>query len=534
MPPRPLRALATLPRAAAILLVGALAYSNSFAVPFQFDDRVVLVGDPAITGFHVSPASRRFLGDLSFAVSYRLFGDEPAGYHAVNLAIHLANALLVHWLVRLFWEAPSMRRSRLAGEAPTIALLAALLFVAHPLQTQAVTYVVQRYASLAATFFLLAACCYARSRLTPAWRASTGWYALFLASSAAAFWTKENAFVLPLAIALVELVFFSAPLRRRLLLLSPFLAGAAAAAAWAVHAGVTLERLDAATRVDTDLPRIEYLLTQLRVVATYLRLLLVPLGQNLDHDVTISRSLLDPPVLVALLVHVALLSAGLVAILRASRADASWRFVGFGVLWFYVASLVESSVIPIVDVMFEHRVYLPSAGVFAAAAVLLVRLRGVTGTPAWRAIVAVLLVALSTLTFARNRVWRSDLALWSDAAAKSPNKARPLNNLGVAMFERGDARGAIALYERALRADPGYTKSYFNVAEALQKVGECERAIPQYRIFLGHHPDYPETYRNLAECYQRTGEPELARRMRAAYEVLTARASGEAPPLFFR
>lgn len=520
----------TLAQLALVAAVVLLAYANAFGVPFQFDDRVVITGEPVITGFHPDPASRRFLGDLSFALSYRLSGDRPAGYHLVNVAIHLANALLVLWLARSVLRAEPLRRALTSGRDTRIALLASLLFAAHPLQTQAVTYVAQRYASLAAAFFLLSTCAYARFRLASSARASCGWYALLLAAAAAAFWTKENAYVLPLAIVLIEVVFFSAPLRRRFLFFSPFLLGAAAAVGFALASGLTLDRLDAATRLDSRMGRGEYALTQIRVVASYLRLLAAPVGQNIDHDVRVSHGLFDPGVLASAALHVALLAGAVLALSRGRRGDPLWRLVGFGVLWFYVTLLVESSFIPIVDVMFEHRVYLPSAGVFLAAAALLARVRALSSPRAWIATAAALTVALTGLTIARNRVWRSELDLWADAAAKSPHKARPLNNLGVALADRGDVRGAIDMYRRALRADPSYAKAYFNLGESLQGAGEYAAAIAPYERFLAWQPDYPFTYRNLAECYRRTGSVESADRLHAIYERMTRESAGVLPP----
>jgi tetratricopeptide (TPR) repeat protein len=523
--------------AQAILLIiglGLLCYANSFAVPFHFDDHVVIVGEPAITGFQPYPFSRRFLGDLSFAVTWRLFGERVAGHHAVNLAVHLANALLVWHLARLLWRTQALSSSRLAPHAPRISLLAALLFVAHPLQTQAVTYIVQRYASLTALFFLASACSYVSFRLAAPGRSRLAWHLLFLASGAAACWTKENALALPLAIGAVEWTFFVAPLRRRALYLSPFLAALAAAFVLVLASGIDLARLDSLTRVDTAMPRADYLLTQARVVASYLRLLLLPLGQNLDHDVAISTSLAHPAVLLAAALHAGLLVSAVLAIRSWSRAEPAWRVAGFGVIWFYVTLLVESSFIPIVDVMYEHRAYLPSAGLFLAAATGFAALRPLAPPRRWNAAVVLLVATLAALTIARNRVWRDDLSLWADSASKSPNKARPLNNLGVALFLRGDFAGAAARFERARSVDPSYSKAWFNLGEARQRLGDCAGAIEPYESFLRLHPAYPDTYRNLAECYDLLGDPARARALRDALQ--RRQVGGDAVPLpnFYR
>ncbi len=517
-----------------IVVVGGIAYSNTFGVPFLFDDNVVLLGEPTITNFAPSPLSRRFLGDLSFALSWRVFGAHPAGHHAVNLVIHVVNALLVWQIARLAWRTSRLSASPIARNADRAALLAALLFVSHPIQTQAVTYVVQRYASLAALFFLTSVCAYLKCRLASPGRPARGWYVLFLGSAAAACWTKENAFTLPLAIAAVEWSLFAAPLRRRAALLSPFLVAAGAALAFALASGLTLARLDQLARVDTSMARSDYLLTQLRVVARYLGLLALPIGQNLDHDVAISRSLAEPAVLLALALH-ALLVGGAVAALRwGSRRDPAWRLVGFGVTWFYVTLLVESSIIPIVDPMYEHRVYLPSVGLFIAVATALCALPPLQRRRGWAATAAALIALLTGMTFARNRVWRDDLSLWSDAASKSPRKARPLNNLGAARFARGEFASAAALYERAIQAEPGYTKAWFNLGEVRQRMGDCQGAIGPYEAFLQVHPAYPDTYGNLADCYDLLGRPDRARALRAELARLEAERSGRPLPTFYR
>jgi hypothetical protein len=511
--------------AAIVALVAAIAYSSSFLVPFQFDDRVVLVGEPAITAFELDPGSLRFVGDLSFAISYRLFGDRPAGYHAVNLAIHVANALLVFWLVRLLLRTEPMRRNQRPDAGARIALLAGLLFVAHPLQTQAVTYVVQRYASLAATFFLLAICGYVRFRLASARRESIRWYALFVASAGAAMWTKENAFVLPVAAALVELLFFSAPVRRRLAFFSPFLLGAAAAIGFALASGVTLDRLDAATRVGTNMPRWTTSSDPGgRELPPPPR---DPIGQNIDHDVSISHSLMEPGVLLAAAIHAALLLAASLAIVRGFRGDAVWRLVGFGISWFYVTLLVESSFIPIVDVMYEHRAYLPSAGFFVACAVLLTRVPFLSEPPRVDGGDGRARDRARPDVRAQPRVAERPRAV-DRRGVEIAEQGAPLNNVGVALFNRGDALGAIAMYERAIRADPGYTKAYFNIGEALQKVGSCRgdsRLSTSSAV-----TQYPDTYRNLAGATSRPGSLTLRAVLRDAYQLVRRRAGATLPP----
>jgi tetratricopeptide (TPR) repeat protein len=506
----------------------AIAYAGALRVPFLYDDRVVILGEPQVTQFRPNPGGPRFLGDLSFALSYRLSGDRPLGFHLANVALHLANALLVFALVRRL-AAQGARADDASPRRPEdVALLAALLFAAHPLQTQAVTYLAQRYTTLATCFFLGSTYAYVRSRTADGWKRAFAWYALFLAAAGAACWTRQSAFILPLAIGILELTIFSGPPRRFLRLLPLALAGLAAALL-AARSGWTLERLDAAMRAGSDLPRAEYALTQLRVVASYLRLLALPFGQNVDPDVLPSRSLAEPAVLLAGALHLSLLAFAAYAVRRGRREGSAWRLVGFGILWFYATLLVESSFLPIADLMNEHRVYLPSAGLFAAAAALLSLVPGLRPRT-WAVVGAAAVLLLTGLTVARNQVWRSELSLWSDAAAKSPAKSRPANNVGVARFALGDLHGAIDAYRRAIELDPSNTAAWFNLGEALQALGACDQAIPAYRTFLEMERAYPDAYRNLAACYERVGDPGAAAAARSAWERVLHERAGQPLP----
>jgi hypothetical protein len=220
---------------ALIALLGLLAYSNTFDVPFTFDDFENISENPIIKDFNhfIEPSTAggykkyaalksRYMGYLTFALNYRAHGLDVRGYHAVNLAIHIVNALLVYWLVVLTFRTPFMKDSQFRDYAGYIALFSALLFVAHPVQTQAVTYIVQRLASLATLFYLLAIALYVKCRLCGALSSrSAVLYALALISAVLAMKTKETAFTLPVMVALYEVLFFGGSPRKRFLYVLP-------------------------------------------------------------------------------------------------------------------------------------------------------------------------------------------------------------------------------------------------------------------------------------------------------------------------
>ncbi len=511
-------------------LLGILAYINSLYAPFLYDDRV-FAENPALRdlwGFVAlahPPNPSRWVGYVTFALNYRLGGAGVVGFHLVNLCIHLACGALVFALVRVTFRTPRMVGSGLAGASRAIAFAAAALFVTHPLQTESVTYVVQRFTSLATLFYLAAVLLYARWRLAAEAdrppRRSVVSYVVALSMAALAMRTKEIAFTLPFAVTLYELVFFGRPTARRAAWLAPFFA----VSALVPLAFVTFDRpvaemmSDAAavTYVQTRLSRLEYLATQLTVIPRYLLLLLFPAGQNVDHDPALQHAFLTWPVLAGLGVVLALL-AGAVALCRGAREGRMWasvdpaaRLVGFGILWFLLTLSVESSVIPIVDVMVEHRLYLPLAGLIPALVTAFgLGVRRAAPARVGRAVAAVGLavaVYLAVATYLRNEVWRSEVALWADAAAKSPSKPRPHYNLGLALARAHREEEAIPELQRNVQLDPNHANGYEDLGLALAGVGRAAEAEEALRHAATLAPERAEAQLSLGTLYLNAGRP---------------------------
>ncbi|WP_152643314.1 tetratricopeptide repeat protein [Anaeromyxobacter sp. PSR-1] len=522
------------PYIAALLALGALAWANALTCGFVFDDLPSIVHNPDIRqlggylpgGHGYLGRPNRWVGYLTFALNYRAGALAPAGYHAVNVAIHLATACLVYGLAVLLLRTPRLAGSRVARSPRAFAFVAAALFACHPLQAQAVTYVVQRLTSLATLFYVGSVVLYLWARLAPAdaRRRRVAAYAGSVASAALAARTKEIAVTLPAALALLELAFLDGRPRRRALALTPFALVALSipltliGVRTAIGAGVSdvLSAAASAARVQTTLGRLEYLATETTVVVEYVRLLLLPVGQNVDHVHPTHLSFLDGPVLLSSAGILVAAGLALYAVVRRLRDDAMAALAGFGVLWFLLALSVESSVFPIVDVMNEHRVYLPSVGFFLAAAVAIgwgaARLVPARAGGASVVAGAVLAAVLAAGTQARNRVWESQLTLWADAARKSPGSPRPLNNLGVALEGAGRRDEAEAAFLAAMRIDPGHAESCYNLGRLyLESGGALDDAIALFRRAIALRPDYPEAYANLGAALVRAERyPEAA------------------------
>jgi len=504
--------------ALAVVLLGLAAYANSLHGAFVFDDLEQIVENPALRdlGSFLGPAGyrllpNRFVGYVTFAMNHAVGGFDPVGWHAVNLVIHLVNALLVWIFVRLAFRSPRLRGSALAPSADAVAFVAAALFVAHPLATQAVSYVVQRLTSLAALFYLSAVVIYLRWRIGTGRRLGAVLYAGVLVAALLAMRTKEIAFTLPVAIALVEWALLDGG-RRRWLAFVPVLLVSLLIPLTLVDLGKpasgVLASADASTRVLAPAGRMDYLRTQAVVVASYLRLLALPYGQTVDHDVAIRRSWLAPDVLGSALLLAAL--AALAAWLawrsrpRGGRPalDPAVRLVALGIAWFFAGLAVESSVIPIADVMNEHRVYLPSMGllpaVATAAGLLLLRLdpRHVARNLALAGGIASL--ALAFATWNRNQAWADEVALWSDAAAKAPGRYRPVFNWGAALTKQQRFGEAAAVLRRGTELDPSSVAARVQLGVVLYLAGDPRGAEVELRRAVALAPSDPDALLNLA------------------------------------
>lgn len=497
-----------------------LIYSNVLGGPFVFDDGMYIVKNWQIKDpSSLWPPSTRYLTYLSFAMNYAVGGLDPFGYHLFNVAVHAANAALVFAVTGLLFNSPLMGEKGRAYAFPA-ALIASFLFASHPVQTQAVSYVTQRFASLTAFFYLLSLASYLK------WRASEGGgrraalYAVSLLSAIAAQFTKETGFTLPAVIVLTELLFFrghGGPWRRLARLVPFILVMAIVPLALFGSAGSGVAETTRLSQLGDleGLSRHDYMATQLRVMATYLRLLVLPMGQNLDYDYPLLGSFLLPEVVLSALLVAVVMGTGVFLAARGAKEGHAPRLcAGYGLIFFFMAISVESSVIPIRDVIYEHRLYLPNAGaaMFFSAALMGAYdfLRGrqaVNARPlVWALAATVLLsVPLAAATWSRNGLWADEVLLWRDVAAKSPAKARVRNNLGYVLYWKGMTREALEEFRKAVDLDPSFADARYNLGNSYKDLGRMDEAAREFEEAVRIEPGKLNARNNLGLAYYTLG-----------------------------
>ncbi|HZT40289.1 MAG TPA: tetratricopeptide repeat protein [Bryobacteraceae bacterium] len=443
-------------------------YQPAIRGPFLYDDRYLPFFAPE---FASAPLWNWIAGVrpalmLSYWANFQLVQLDPYWYHVVNVFFHAGNAILV-WLIALkILEWAGVPKTQRA----VLAIFSGLLFLLHPLQTESVAYVASR-SETQSLFFFLAAFAVFLYRPSPAvsWPVATAVLILF----AAACLTKEHAAVLPALLILTDYFwnpgFNLAGIRRnwRLYLPVSALGAVGAAVIWRVLATSTSAGFGM-----KDLPWRQYFFTQCRAIWTYLRMIALPYGQNIDHDFPISRTVFD---------HGALF--GLIALAAVTIAAWVWRkrfpLAAYGWFVFLLLLAPTSSIIPIQDVLVERRVYLPFFGVTLICCELL--RRAPLGRPAPVAALAAILLALGVVARQRNEVWSNAISLWKDATAKSPNKSRPHFQLAFAYYSEGRCLDAVKEYQRTSELDNKDDRLYIDWALAYDCAKQPEAALEKLR-----------------------------------------------------
>ena len=491
-----------------IVLLTALIYGDVLSGPLVFDDVVYLQENPLFgksdsftfpfrfSEFVTWPQRNDLDPDLavnfvlrpvvyaSFYLNFLADGFNPTYYHLVNVVIHAVNGLLILALLLHL-----LRRAGFAfGSMWFIAAGSAVLFTIHPMSTESVAYITQRFTSLGATFYLGALLLHF---LALSAEPGAGRWALRIGSVGVlllAMLSHEGGFTAPILAVVLDWGFLGTrigPAIRRaipliccmplipVLIISVSFLQQGDAASYAQVLQITNSR-------DQPWPYGTYLLSQAVVVVRYMAMLILPLGQNIDPWVQPRHSALDPAVLLSLGVMLSLVvGLGWYAVRTGSRRRVVIAFCA--VLWFFIGVGPSSSLVPLPDLMAEHRSYLGSIGVFILLFLILDGLAA-KGRLQGRVVLAVAALMMAGMTYAaweRTQLWRDPLALWRDAANKNPQSFRALSNLGVYEAEAGNNPTARACFEKSVELNPGYPPAVLNLLAILLGQGQPLEVIRQ-------------------------------------------------------
>ena len=494
-----------------------LIYSNSFECTWHYDDYGNIVANASIQitelswhnvekslyGIEGSNRWQRPVSYFSFALNYYLGGLDTFGYHFVNLSIHCLTAFFLFLFIYHTLNLPLIR-TEYEETAYSIALLAALLWAINPIQVSAVTYIVQRMASMVALFYIMAMFFYLKGRTGDRRWKKLFFYGLTIVCGALAFGTKENAAMLP-----VSLFFYDVLLIRgiadknikRILKYGIIVAISVLAIGLLYIEDIANFSADYQKRPFTMVERV---LTQPRIIILYISLLLYPITSRLMliHDVDLSTSLLSPwPTLPAIILVILIV----IAALRWSR---KWPLISYCVLFFFINHLIEGSFIPL-ELIYEHRNYLPSMLFFLPISMLLIQgLRLYVDRKGLRlliimAVIFVIIVQGMTV-YIQNNIYQDDISLWSDNKEKSPRLHTVRQNLATAYFIAGrlpeafiEGQEALKSYQAAMPSKMSRTHGL--LGEYYFKNNLYDQALTHYKESLKLDPSYHVINRRMSE-----------------------------------
>lgn len=505
----------TLLALACIIVLGTFLYSNTLHAPFLFDDVQNITENKHIRisqfsasslleACRKSPNSNRPVANISFALNYYFHNYEVAGYHIVNIFVHLLTGIFFYFFLAATLSISGCFNIDNAN-ARAVILFACLLWLAHPVQTQSVTYIVQRMNSMSAMFFVLSLLCYAKGRLASDVRVSWGCFTGCALSGVLALGSKENAVTLPFFILLWEWYFLQDLSLEWIKKNKHYFYGVMVLLVVVIFVYLGKDPFHAvlADYKYRDFTLTERLLTQLRVVVFYIGLLFYPTPSRLtlDHDFALSHSLVEP--FTTILSLFTLAGLFLLSVVLARKE----RLISFGILWFLGNLVVESSIIGL-EIIFEHRLYLPS--LFFLVIPVWLAYRHIKPSILITSFFCGILLLFSLWTYQRNNVWRDEIVFLHDNVSKAPMKARPHYNLGLSLSKNGKLQEAVKQFLEALRLEPRLLMAQEQLAITYSELGQVEKAVTHYLELLRIVPSHVPAHQRLGLLYANQGQYENA------------------------
>jgi|GEM_PF-2059647 len=472
------------------LLLSLIVYINSLNAPFQYDDYDTIMQNRDIRVLSdiksiTSHSIFRPILFFTFAINYKISELNPISYHFINLILHLINTLVVLILVRRI----SLYLTD-ENRADTIAFLSSILFAVHPIGTEAITYISSRSSLLATTFYLLSLLSYTQFIHTENKNRKILYYILTVLSFLLGVGTKEIILTLPIMILVMDIfclrLSFGGMLKRLFTTHIAFVLIIIIGVITRIYFFLTYEK------VGGVLPRSIYenLLTQSEVIIKYIRLLLLPYGQNLIHNYPTIRTILNIYTLLCILTIISL-------IWYAIKKRDKIPVISFGILWFFITLLPSSSFIPFQEVITEKHLYLPMIGFFIAMAGIssLIYQKFQDNQKLLRKVFAIIVVILSMLTIHRNYIWGDSIRFWEDILKKTPDSWA--THYAYADVLRKQAEIDLDMsYKNYKLGDEGRAQELMN-----RYLQNLNKAIEHYIESTLYRPAYIDALLNTGICY---------------------------------
>lgn len=507
-----------------LFIIVLAIYSNTFDASWHFDDENNIINNKPLhlTELNLQNIKKTFFADwngsgklyrpvacLSFALNYYFGGTGVYGYHLINLIIHFLSSIFLFLFVYHTLNLPILE-ARYGPKSYFIALLSAVLWAINPVQTQAVTYVVQRMTSMAGLFCIMSMYFYLKGRTSTPKLLSGSHYFLCIVCGILAIGSKENAVMLPMVILLYDLFLVQGVTRKNLKRYSFFLLIAIfislALALLMVGPSIFNPKCLISGYQNRGFTLSERLLTEPRVILFYISLLLYPMPDRLcfEHGITLSTSLTTPISTIISIVAILLIFCAAVA------GSRKWPFVSFCVIFFFLNHLIEASVFPL-ELVFEHRNYFPSMLFFVPVAILLLSgIQFFSGKQTLQVIlvsfVILVLIGWGHSTYARNMIWKNDGSLSFDCVEKYPDLARPHHNLGrfyakKKLYEKAINELFIALSKENLNNLAAKNWTYYNLGSIYQELGKDEKAMFYYEQAQKYQAAFAPTHIRKGQLY---------------------------------
>ncbi len=477
---------------------GFVIYLNSLHGSLQYDDTRQILENPFLKNptqiFLIWKNSGvRFIPYYTFSLQLALTGTKTFPFHLFNIFIHIASSWLVFLLSLILLQKSQTVRANASPKTIFIPFLSALLFLTHPVQTQAVSYIVQRITSIATLFYLLTLYFYARYKL----KGGKNYFWMGITSTVAAMLSKEIAFTLPFALLAFEMLILKSSLKNAAWSLIPFWLTLPIVPALVLSHSASDLKMGLIPVETLSVGRFEYFVTELNAVRDYLILTLFPFKQSIEHNYPITYHFLNFPTISS-----ALFLTGLVALVLKLRK--AMPIVSFGVIWFLLALSVESSFIPIREAFVEHRLYLPMFGFVLVLPQILNR--AIKNTRACSIVLILIICLWSFLTYKRNFVWQSPLTLWSDAAKKFPNSVKARMNFANALYQNHQLEEAVHELTQITEMSAQLAEPHNTLGIIYSDQKKYDIAEKEFLRAIAINPKYSEAYYNLAMSYRESGK----------------------------